>query len=252
MEPQCFNRLFEDAGDSEVPEEYTIRGEYWISRDGDVEFADGDIGDLNHEGIVIRTVMSKIADMVAMDTDDDFDWDMLVHFVFKDLFDDDDSVPNIKVGGKYPEPIMRRIMAKLLQASRAAFGNPRAARDAIQIAQGRGDAREFAMEHFGDKWCRGNDIASWTLTREDVGAIIAGVGNIVYEETGDSADLVTVPLSIRSVKGGSYEATLQELESRELGHRTPEAYSNPLSATNQLKQIDVDDMHPNYRGKVGD
>lgn len=37
-----------------------MRGEYWIDENGDVDFADGDIGDRNHEGIVIDRVARMI------------------------------------------------------------------------------------------------------------------------------------------------------------------------------------------------
>ena len=41
-----------------------IRGEYWI-QDGYVDFADGDVGDRNHEGIAIDAVMGSYAEEVA-------------------------------------------------------------------------------------------------------------------------------------------------------------------------------------------
>lgn len=46
-----------------------IRGEYWIT-DGYVDFADGDVGDMNHEGKAIQYVASKhVEDVVNIASD---------------------------------------------------------------------------------------------------------------------------------------------------------------------------------------
>ena len=37
-----------------------IKGEYWIY-DGNVDFADGDVGDYNHESIAMSHVFNKLA-----------------------------------------------------------------------------------------------------------------------------------------------------------------------------------------------
>ena len=41
-----------------------IKGEYWIE-DGYVQFADGDIGDRNHEGYAIDAIFGQYGDAVA-------------------------------------------------------------------------------------------------------------------------------------------------------------------------------------------
>jgi hypothetical protein len=44
--------------------EVEINGEYWI-QNGSVDYADGDIGDQNHESIAIQSVVHQYADEIA-------------------------------------------------------------------------------------------------------------------------------------------------------------------------------------------
>jgi hypothetical protein len=223
--------------ESDPREEYSIRGEYWISKDGSIEFADGDIGDMNHEGLVIQRVLGEIGNALHMYNDDP-SWEMIVDYVEKEYNSEGES--------ELSEEEIEKLIEEEISSM---FANPKAA---IEVARLGGDAREFAMEYYGDKWCRGNNVTSWNLAPEDIAAISEGVSEIVYQETDEDPSLYLVELTIRDRTGKSYFTTLDQLEKGSL-QREPETYSNPGAATNQMKKLDVDSMHQVYKNKpLGD
>ena len=60
--------LYREWGDDN-----SINGEYWINDDGDILHADGDTGDMNHEGHVIDTLQSQITSL--LDHNYEHDWE---------------------------------------------------------------------------------------------------------------------------------------------------------------------------------
>ena len=53
-----------------------LRGEWWITDDGDALYADGDVGDMNHELYIMGMLRSKVADEFGYEYDVQMhDWD---------------------------------------------------------------------------------------------------------------------------------------------------------------------------------
>jgi hypothetical protein len=124
----------------------TIRGEYWII-DGAATYADGDIGDTNHEGYALDHLRRKVLDAADIDPGDFYDWDELAADLPPDL------------SGVDPED--------LEQAFERAAGE---------------DVRTYMSRKYGWIVCHRNRFAVWHLTRDAVQQIEEAVGDILFEE----------------------------------------------------------------------
>ena len=68
-------------------------GEYWI-QDGSAMFADGDIGDMNHEAMVLESVRAEIASLLGKDEFNNaeyVDWDALKENVIQEMIENKKS-----------------------------------------------------------------------------------------------------------------------------------------------------------------
>ena len=120
-----------------------LRGEYWLDS-GQSMFADGDIGDMNHEGYAIDNAQREI--LSAMDGDefsegDGVDWDGFIAHLEEVHGDEDGYLAAMKEAGISDE--------------------------LYQTALGMGDVRQYAAEQWG--WIRvhGNDVQMRDLSQLD-------------------------------------------------------------------------------------
>jgi len=141
-----------------------VSGEYWIDDSGNALFADTDIGDYSHESYVIETVQMQYME----DTDD---WEEFKENLVQSYIEENPQYVNISE---------MDILAKI-------FKEMGMTDDEFLIAEGMGDARKFAMQHWGWKRLEGNNIETWTLTNSDLNTIASGLWDafdeIVESET---------------------------------------------------------------------
>ena len=146
-----------------------IRGEWWII-DGRSSFADGDIGEMNHEAYVINYVASKYA-YDEFIHDDWVDWDGFKKKLAKEEYDKELTDNEWK---KYQKIIDVNKLAK------NALTELGMTEQEINIVEGREDAREYGIE-LGWKRIRGNNIETWNLTENDLKQIADGIYDIENE-----------------------------------------------------------------------
>lgn len=179
-----------------------IRGEYWII-DGDVTFADGDVGDMNHEAYAVDHARRITLEELGGDSDNEVITDeelaKAAHAALTETgvpFNPDDWYPAVK---------------QLFSAQ----PNAEALIAGLQTALGMGDAREVAMKYWGWKWCRRSNIATWTFTASDRQQIVRGLNEIVSQEMdADEEGWDTLEITIGvGATGKRYSMTLAELES---------------------------------------
>lgn len=127
-------------------------GEFWII-DGSVTYADGDIGDYNHEMVAVEAILSNY------DIEDYDEFDRM-------------SLDELVERGMGQEEI-----------------------DAVDF-NGRGDARAYAIKHFGWKRLLGREIETYTLTESDLDDIANGL----YDAYGDDVINTTFNIEIQSSK----------------------------------------------------
>jgi len=233
-----------------------IRGEYWIHEDGWVDFADGDVGDYNHEAIVVNLVQHKIADAMAgvegpngeiknhteTSYDGNIEWDEFTQDL-EEVFDGDEDaqLDAIKQAGITDEE----------WACATTYGV---------------DPREFALKNWGWKSVRGNNVDTWNYTRDDLDTIVSGLDEILEQEGGwDAEDAETEVSIVVFSTGQHFTATLDELKNQ----LNPQPTKHPAQEylqqksrerdqyygwmTNIAKQQnadqDLEKMHPAYKRK---
>lgn len=140
----------------------TMRGEWWLE-DGTSMFADGDIGDMNHEGFVIDRAQREIADSLGdgfedMINDDGVDWNSIV----VKLEEDNDAVASGLTDN----------LLKSLEIDPELF----------EVATGNGDVRAYAVEKWGWTRVAGNDVQTGSLTTRSMKQLADGLGDAYQEE----------------------------------------------------------------------
>jgi hypothetical protein len=167
------------------------RGEWWIDESGGTIFADGDVGDDNHEKIVIVRLTHEILSHYGIEEDEP-----------SHISDYEESIlQSLKAHGRLSEEDLAEwessgpsevIVKKLVEDK--AFGDAKQTEDAVYIAYGSQtrDARDYAMRYWRWKVMKtfGNaiEVQSWHLKPEDIGIIVRGVWDIMGEDFGDGAD----------------------------------------------------------------
>ncbi len=217
-----------------------IRGEYWITPDG-LFFADGDIGDTNHEGFVLQHARYHVANSLGIDLDgesDDDSFDIALEKEFGDDFSDYEDGTESFVRLKLKENFSGAELAKELKMLDAAFD--------------RVDLRAFAMREWGWVWVRGDRATAWTLDKDQLENIASGVGDILDEENSaepDSEELTENEIDISSEKTGkSFSITFADLEARNFSGKQSN-YLLDAGSSDQVRKLDENLQNPFYRNR---
>jgi len=195
-------------------------GEWWIYPGGDAQFADGNIGDSNHEGYVIEHVSREIYE----------------HFTGRELGDqmgylsqyEDDLFKSLQSDGRLTERDIETwergrgptevLIEKLLEDN--VYQDRNQTEFAVHIAWGSSsrDARDYAMKYLG--WKRmttarnyGTNVQTWFLRDSDLRDIKRGIYD-AWGNDGDEEDDATheVTIEVRSNNKIFSGIPLNELE----------------------------------------
>ncbi len=172
----------------DIMQESHQRGEWWIDETGGTVFADGDIGDSNHEGVVIQNLSHEILSHFGIEKDETGELGEYEENIKESLVDDGRlSGDELEAWDDGPREI---IIAKLLEDK--VYSTPEQAKDAVYIAYGSNrDARDYAMRYW--RWkimktSRGEiEIQTWNLKPDDLGIIVRGIWEIM-EDDNDADD----------------------------------------------------------------
>jgi hypothetical protein len=190
-----------------------LRGEYWIIN-GQAIYADGDIGDMNHEGYVIQYAQNLISQEVNYDFDTEFSsWDgFKSDFVNSVLETERDTYESWQAGELEDSDVVNNDVFKILlkleysleelketsldeladeyHHSNSDFikeyvlmNNPSFDQELFSISDGNhSDARKYGMQKFG--WIRfaGQNIETFLFTPETLSKIYKGMSSIFEEE----------------------------------------------------------------------
>lgn len=185
----------QQINEATVVHEAHDRGEWWIDETGETVFADGNVGDQNHEAVVINFLAHQILSHFGIDTDEPGELSGYEETIKENLLADGrldeeelatwDNMGSAKVKGG-PAVIL---IKKLIEDK--AFEDPKQAEDAVFIAYGSSsrDARDYAMKYWRWKVMKteGGDIEiqSWHLKPEDLGIIVRGIWEIMTDSDPD-------------------------------------------------------------------
>lgn len=240
---------------------YTHMSEYWIQADGDVEFADGDVGDKNHEMVVIDGVQRNILDKCqqvwhlphGLDNYEYVDWDKFKSVLAK----------------AYAQDLAKKYPAKTKQIQQVLHNNPdnflfKALKAAgitktdWRVAEGQDDARDYAMKNWGWKTYRNEHIDTWFFRDKDLKAIVRGVENIAddegWDEVGDEKlEDKEFGITIHST-GKRLTLTYKQMQNPRKA-QSPQQ-NNPAfgdltnQATKQVRDMEISNMHPYYQQRT--
>lgn len=171
-------------------------GEYWIDS-GSAIFADGNVGDMNHEGYVIQHAQSLLCESD--------DWESGKQELAEEIWGLVENNPvlleaaiSYGISEKTCEEDAEQIICEFGEKSGAM--NPEkwllftVAND--NYSHPNMDLRDFAMKNWGWKAVRGRNVQTWFLTSSDLSSISDGLNEILgYEE---EAEKQLFNLEIRS------------------------------------------------------
>ena len=170
----------------------SIRGEWWIDESGNAMFADGDVGDMNHEAYVIQQVQrTYVSD--EFDRGEYIDWEGFKQSLASEKAQESYANPavmqqilqsqNIPVTGQItPQYFLSNIdLDELANELLLELGM---SEEEIMLAEGRGDARLYGMQKWGWKRVLNENVETWTLNSKDLNTIASGL----YDAYQDGAE----------------------------------------------------------------
>lgn len=237
-----------------------INGEYWVKEDGDVDYADGDMGEWNHEGIVIDLVRHEIADIFNIYLDEYHDWDEVKQEIIEKYLEDLDE-NELKKYSQYYDDGEWDYHSLIDDHFEDILKENGINEETISIAEDQGDARAYALEHWGWKAVRGDNVETWELKPEDFDAIYTGLGEILEQEGIDEWDHPDEELEVSIYNystGRSNIYSLADIQRAAKGQRPsylptkmhidPETYGQAVSMS--AREREKSKLHPYYQKRT--
>lgn len=158
--------------------ENQLRGEWWI-QDGQAVFADGDVGDMNHEAIVIDSLRREILSSFGIDANEEYvgDFDKYANQIFEEIGNE----LNSQELEDWKEEQYGNVLISYFKRT-----NNSEMLKKMEYAWGRGDAREYALVNWGWQRVKQNIIQTQTLTSKDMNNIVSGIWEAYNSELEDT------------------------------------------------------------------
>ena len=168
---------------------HEVRGEYWIV-DGDVSFADGEYGEIDHTGLAIQHATNSVLDAMGIDSNGE---SILISDYADDISDkfQEEGLPEERDVGQFVLRILNE------QGIDDAYG-------LYEAAKGNGDPREYALMHWGWKRFADGTVQTQTLTEGDLSEITDGLSSIMEESGIDCESMGDVEFGIDVSSAGTY------------------------------------------------
>lgn len=180
-------------------------GEYWIEADGSVAYADGDVGDVNHENYVLERVQRDIISDAESHfdvktkygrrySDDEYmDWDGFVRSLAEAYLEN-----KIEENPSAREQLEEEYENDPDAFSAAAFKEMGVNEELLAVASGGIDPKTYAMQRWGWKIFRDGHITTWTFRLTDLEAIATGIYEICYGMNERQLNRYTFSISVYS------------------------------------------------------
>ena len=237
----------EDLPEESELEPLPIRGEYWFDERGNAQYADGDVGDMNHEAYVIQRCGAELTGCFNIDLDQE---------TISEVEDDIIEAIKDEVGDSWGE-IENDPADAMIKYLVTFFKMPEnKASDLVLTAYGSTtDAREYAIKNWN--WIRvhGTNIEVNKLNSETLKNVARGVNDALEQEgemhEDDSYERAgQTEYTISTYTGKRYSITLDDMEAGNVSGLEEEQGVAVSAAAQQLRKMDVDGM-PDYYKKKG-
>lgn len=247
----------EEEIEEEEIEPIYLSGEYWFDDSGTTMYADGDVGDMNHEAYVIQACNNAILSHFDIYSEND-SIESVERVILKKIIDSlniEDEEEYDKVWFEMTEDPASAIIEYLEKDN---FEN---ANDTVFIAYGSSrDAREYAIKNWGWARVHGNSIEVQTLNTETLKNVKRGIsnaleeeGNVSTEEEWLAAELAEYYIS--TYTGKRYSIKLGDMSNPDnISDLEPVIQSGKTAAGEQLRDLDIKSMNSYYqqKGVIGD
>jgi hypothetical protein len=189
-------------------ESAVVSGEYWII-DGSAVYADGDIGDMNHEAYVIDHLNRIFLDIFDINKDEPLPLSEYENQIGQWFMENGIIQPGTESEESYNNDPANFMLNYLLANHLDKFNNDKQQlTDAFFLAygsSGRQDARDYGMRHLG--WIRvaGNNIQTWTLTSKDMDNISRGINDVLSQENNeDESEINEMTFNVESMSNRKF------------------------------------------------
>jgi hypothetical protein len=197
--------------------ETKLRGEWWIDNHGQATFADGDAGDVNHEGVVRDYLIREFLGYFDIESDEEYVEPLgKYEDQIKQHFVEEGNINNEVDSEKYDND-PARYMLKVL-GSRRVIKDKKQLAFAFFIAYGTTsrDAREYALVYWKWKRVKGEWIETWNLTSEDVKIMYRGLWDAYSDALGEPEEGEEEPvfnIEVRSNNTRYYNVPIEVMKS---------------------------------------
>lgn len=167
-----------------------VRGEWWI-QDGSALYADGDYGDMGHEGLVLESLGRDLLDLAESEgfpTSHHGGWDSRELLRWADETYLPQKVEELRSEGKdvQADELQQTWDSSIQEALESiAVGEWGFDSDAWTVLFEERHVRDFAMRRWGWKAVRGPNVETWTFTAGDLKNIVQGLADAypaLYED----------------------------------------------------------------------
>jgi hypothetical protein len=192
--------------------EYSNGGEYWIDDSGGIQYADGDIGDYNHESIIMMREVGVVCGVFNVDFDDETPTEMRyvdlkrLRRIFDALNDagyiKDGTADEITDASDIEEPLIKYLHDNNPYKSADQLEE---ALEVVGLKNGKTDARDYGMKWLGYVRVKNNDVQTWYLRSEDMRNIASGLSSILEDRGAyDDDEADEEKFNIEVVASGKY------------------------------------------------
>ena len=192
-----------------------VSGEFWITDDG-IAIDASDIGDYNHEAYAIETAqyelaededyegwkLAKVAEILEIQKQELESKKIELEEAGKDTSKIDDELYSIWEKSRNPDYHAYELItdhAESLGINLATF----------DVAEGHGDARQYAIKVWGWKRLEGSNVETWNLTESDLRSIANGL----YDAYNDDVLTETFDIYTLSNQGWYQNVPWEAIES---------------------------------------
>lgn len=221
-----------------------LTGEYWIDESGQLTFADGDVGDSNHDRIALESAIQKVSDHFGLDDDEieaDGFSDILEAYLNEELPDWNENFKSAREAAWH-----------LIETQSGGISNL-----TLMTACGEtADARSVAIKEWGWISVQKNQIVMWENNPDKLAKLHEALGEAFFEDGVElkEEDEKEVDLNIFIASEQKTllisMAELIEVDKPRSEDHMLEAHGK--NAGNTILTIDKENLHPAYKRKLGD
>jgi hypothetical protein len=185
-----------------------MRGEWWIDSSGTAVFADGDIGDMNHEMYVVDQLVRNALSEFDIEPENEEYAGTIDNYErqIRNFLVEEEGIPEEHVGDV---DLMKTVKARIAHR----FSNKDQLKDAVDTMFGRTDARVYALQWDGWKRVKGREVETWELTLQDLKLI----GDGLWDAYGDECEEEMFNIEVQATRTYYTEVPWEVIRTDDLG-----------------------------------